>query len=1058
MKHQNKENITTKRHVGSNQKKFWRSIENRESSKAYDEYIAKEFQGDESSISGIERRSMLKFMGASAALAGVGVSCRRPEDKILPYTHAPEEVTPGIPNYFATAMPSPMGALGMLVESHEGRPTKVEGNPEHPSSLGAMEIVGQASVLQLYDPDRSRHVLKRDGNVMLPSSWSQWQAFSDSYFHTLQKSQGEGLAFLFEDVASPTFNRLTQKVKERFPKSRWYASSSFKSNWREAQNYFTKNNCRLEYKLENAKTILGVQTNFLVCGPNHLVNSKAFSKNRKIYAPKDLKKMNRLYVAEAAFSTTGANADHRMPVRHAESLDFLKAIAKHLLRNNKLQWQRVFNTDAEREDFSKNLKHQTSFDKKWIAACANDLAANPNESLISVGKRVTPEGHALAYLMNLALGAYGNTVVFRDVADSFPKGLMAGDLNDFVKAANAGKVNSLVSFGVNPIYASPKALNVLGAYKKIATKIHVGLYEDETARASDWHLPESHFMETWGDVRAWDGTASITQPLIAPLYQTKSVLEVLNQLADLNQEPPLSLVKATWSGRRGALPSESSWRKSVHDGVVADSAFSLVQIPPKVKHDVLSKSLNPKSKSGLELALLPSNKVHDGRFSNISWLQELPDPMTKTAWGNVLIVGPKFAKANNIKSYVDKRIYMADMVEISANGATLEVPVFVLPGVAPNFASLTLGYGRNNLGAIADGVGVNAYDLAPVDGSYVVNNVSMKHLGYQTEVATTQEQFAMNGDAINEVDTLTLANRDPARAANAEKFKKDPKYVAATGLPDSLKAKEPGSKELEPIQMTKPWEYNGNKWGMVIDLTSCTGCNACVVACQAENNIPVVGAEQVKRGRGLQWLRVDRYYTGDVDNPRSIQQPVPCLHCENAPCEPVCPVAATAHDKEGLNTMAYNRCIGTRYCANNCPVKVRRFNYFDFTHSGNLYVDPKYLERQKTTEMQKNPDVTIRYRGVMEKCTYCTQRIQEAKATARRDGRNPNALKDGDVVPACGQSCPTNAIVFGNLNDPDSEVNRLKNSLRNYDLLNELNIRPRTSYLAKLRNPNPELV
>jgi len=627
------------------------------------------------------------------------------------------------------------------------------------------------------------------------------------------------------------------------------------------------------------------------------------------------------------------------------------------------------------------------------------------------------------------------------------------------KDLSSGAVDTLVLLDVNLAYAASGRFDFEQLLPKAKHIVHVGLYDDESARLAEWHLPLAHFLEAWDDARAYDGTASIVQPLIAPLHDGRSVIEMLAAIESGARKKGHDLVQETWRAS-GALSSEKAWRKALHDGVVAGSAFAASSAKSS---DVagaiakLSKKTNAQpSTDKVEVIFANDYTVLDGRYASLSWMKELPDPITKMAWDNALHVGPKLAKELGIKSRVNKRLYEADLVDLTVDGKTLQLPTFVMPGLADYSVVAFLGYGRRNAGIIGSSIGVDVYPLLPADGSRVAQGGVLSRTGETVNLATTQEQFAMNGDSIQEIDVLSLQRRDPARDTNAADYQRDPGYVKKKGLPGNLLKMQPNGKTL-PLQVTKSWEYEGNKWGMVIDLTSCIGCNSCVTACQSENNIPIVGREQVMRSRMMHWIRVDRYFTGDVQNPTSVAQPVGCMHCENAPCEPVCPVAATAHDKEGLNVMAYNRCIGTRYCANNCPYKVRKFNYFDFSHSGNVYVDPVNKERSQLLRMQANPDVTIRYRGVMEKCTYCTQRIQEAKMDARRKGENPESLADGKVTPACAQSCPTQAITFGNLNDPNSRVSILKEVDRKYDLLEELNTRPRTSYLAKVRNPNPEL-
>lgn len=980
--------------------KYWRSIQYQEWTDEYKALIKDEFRQGDSEFTSLQRRDMLKLMGASFALAGLGAGCRRPVDKIMPYSKAPEGTLPGIPKYFATTRPSVLGAIGLVVETHEGRPTKIEGNELHPASLGAAGIHEQASILELYDPDRSRTPSKKFEDGRVPSTWPEWDSFASDYFMQLSKKQGEGLAFVFAGEESVTLERLQREVLLKYPKAVFYTHNPLiPKNTREGTEKAFGIGTRVLYRFEKARVILSVQADPL----QNIVYAKGFAAGRKIYKAEEAKNMNRLYAVEAAYSLTGTNADHRLPLSASMTPQFLRALAHEL-------FPAQFGV--------------TQFDNmRFVKALAKDLAKNQGQALIIVGENQSAEIHALGHYLNHALA--GQSKVFEVIQGPVQQ---QKNIFDLVKALNQNQVQTLVMMGVNPVYSTPAKLNLSDALKKASTVIHVGLYEDESAQHAHWHLPQSHFLESWGDARALDGTASLIQPMIAPLHNARSDLEILAQITGIESRKGLDLVKASWSS--------IDFDKALHDGIVYNSAYRVVTKTPSVP-----KISSLKSGSGLEILFNLDNKILDGRYANLSWMQELADPVTKLTWGNAILVNQSLAKELGINSRVKDRIYEADVVSVSLEGQSVEVPAFVMPGLADKSVVVSLGYGRDKAGIVGNGVGVNFFKILPASGAMTAQNIQITKVGRIEKLASTQEQFAMNGDAIQEVSVLSLENRDPAKLRTAQEF----------GTGEKIE-------KHSTAQLTDAWKYTDNKWGMVIDLSSCTGCNACVTACQSENNIPVVGKDQVMRSRAMQWIRVDRYFTGDVTNPQSIAQPVPCMHCENAPCEPVCPVAATTHDTEGLNTMIYNRCVGTRYCGNNCPYKVRRFNYLDYTNSGNIYINPLDKERNVLLQMQKNPDVTVRYRGVMEKCTYCTQRIQEAKIAAKRDQKDSNNLSDGVVIPACAQTCPTQAITFGNLNDDQSRVSILKQSDRNYDLLGELNTRPRTSYLAKLRNPNLELV
>ncbi len=650
---------------------------------------------------------------------------------------------------------------------------------------------------------------------------------------------------------------------------------------------------------------------------------------------------------------------------------------------------------------------------------------------------------------------------------------MEESLAALVKALNAGEVDTLVVLDGNPLFAAPGAMKFADAAAKAKTLVHLGVLAEETGAKATWHLPGTHFLEAWGDARAWDGTASIVQPIILPLFGSRPAISVLAQLAGEAELLDRKLVEATWRGTGLPLEGLKPWRKALHDGVIPNTARA-VNAAAALQGDAVAQAVGAlkgvaPSKDALEFVALQGH-ARDGRLANVSWIMELPDTMSKLVWDNAVFISPKMAHELGVDSGVKRNSYTADVVTLTAEGRSITAPAFVLPGLNDTTLAMTQGYGRAQ-GEVSKGIGADVNPL--LASGTVVQGVKLVKTGATQVLCSTQDHFSVPGNQFKEMTfaamtgeamgakerELGLGHRPLFRTGTAAAFAKNAEEFAHHGdIPENLlQHGTPKHQPTKPIQPTDPVIYEGQQWGLVVDLSACTGCNICAIACVAENNISVVGREQVLLGREMHWIRVDRYFSGDVETPTAVHQPVACMHCENAPCEPVCPVSATTHDEEGLNAMAYNRCIGTRYCANNCPYKVRRFNYFDFSHTGNVYVEPYWKERMKTLKLQRNPDVTVRYRGVMEKCTYCTQRIEEAKIAAKRAGHDRKALEDGAVTPACAQACPTEAITFGNINDPKSKVNTLKSSERNYEMLQELNIRPRTSYLARVRNENEEL-
>ncbi len=997
---------------------YWRSLDELAESAEFKEFLLREFPAGTVELgSGLSRRNFLKMMGASFALAGLA-ACRRPAEKIVPYVKQPEEIIPGIANYYATAMPMGLTAYGLLVKSNEGRPTKIEGNPQHPSTAGASSALLQAQILGLYDPDRARQpkqlrAFPASGRTVAAGGMeSNWSSFVEAWrqlYTDFARSGGQGLAILAESFHAPTLARLQSQWQQRFPKATWVSFDPV-SDENSHRGIEMVHGAPLlpQHHFDKADIVLSLDADFLLGERDAIVAARGFAKRRRVSNERD--DMSRLYVVESLLTLTGAMADHRQVLQSRQIPAFTAALLLELKR------QGVALSSELVASLQKYAVHP--FNSRWLQVVAKELRRHRGRSLIVVGRRQPPLLHALGALMNQALGNVGQTVSYSSLNDAAPsdhKGLLA-----LAEQMGRGQIDTLVIFGGNPLYNLPAGMDFASLIKKVGHTIHFSPYRDETSRVVHWHLPQSHFLESWEDVRSGDGCYSVVQPLIEPLFDSRSRVEFLHLLATGKQRSGYEIIKESFAKMQRRSDGEAvfnkRWRRLLHDG------FGTVKKPattlPKFRYATVARQLQKTpfpqdiaSSDKLEVVFYASAKLFDGRFANNGWLQELPDAVTKLTWDNAALISPKTAAALRVKNH--------DVVSLNYKGRELKLPVWIVPGCADNSVALELGYGRSQCGRVGDGVGVNAYRLRDVQTPDYGVGLTLKKTGATYKLASTQDHGSMQG-------------RPLIREATLADYRENPNFAAKLVEHPPLKSlwKEPSYTE-------------GYQWGMAIDLNSCIGCNACTIACQSENNIPIVGKEQVAVGREMHWIRVDRYFSGDLHEPSVAHQPVPCQHCENAPCEQVCPVAATVHDKEGLNVMAYNRCIGTRYCANNCPYKVRRFNYFNYT---NRYDDVEKLAQ--------NPDVTVRFRGVMEKCTFCTQRIEGAKATAKREGRS---VRDGEIQTACQQSCPTDAISFGNINDPDSRVAQLKQQNRNYEMLGELNVKPRNSYLAKLRNPNPEL-
>jgi MoCo/4Fe-4S cofactor protein with predicted Tat translocation signal len=982
---------------GAGARRYWKSLDELKDAPAFLEFLHREFPEQASMFEDPKgRREFMTLMGASLALAGLTACTKQPEEKILPYVRQPEQLVLGRPLFFATAAGHDGYARGILVESHEGRPTKVEGNPDHPSSLGASDVFGQAHVLGLYDPDRSKAVLY----VGQDRTWGDFRAALRDALDKQKSRGGAGLRFLTGRVTSPTLAAQMAGILAAYPRAKWVSwEPAARDNARAGAVLAFGEPVEPQYRFDQADVVLSLEADFVGSHPASLRLVREFAARRKVIA--EAPEMNRLYVVEGSPTSTGASADHRLPLRSSEIEGFARAVAAAL-----------------------GVPAEGAVEHAWVAPIAKDLRRAGPKALVIVGESQPAAVHALAHAMNEALGAVGTTVTYTAPAEAAPVGQTAA-LRALVGEMQAGSVEVLVVLGSTPAYAAPADLEMAAALDKVSLRIHHGLYVDETAVRCHWHLPASHGLESWGDLRAADGTVSIVQPLIAPLYGTLSEIEVLSAFGE-GEAKGYDLVRAHWAGELGAVDFEKRWSRALHDGVVAGTAFPAKGV--KVVPGEWTKAGRATSPGGLEIAFRTDPSVFDGRFANLGWLQELPKPLSKITWDNVALLSPKTAAAlGGVKTEQTALGHFTEVAELRLGGRSVKAPLWVLPGHADGAVTVHLGFGRTRAGQIGTGVGFDAYALRPSGAPWTAGGLEVVKTGETARIACTQDHWTMEATAQEQAH-----ERHIVRAVTLAELAQDPQAVHKMGHEE-----KPG------LSMFPGHRYEGHAWGMAIDTSACVGCNACVTACQSENNIPVVGKDQVGRGGEMQWIRVDRYYEGPAESPDTFHQPVLCMHCEQAPCEVVCPVAATVHSDEGLNDMVYNRCVGTRYCSNNCPYKVRRFNFL-------LYQDWD----APTFKMMRNPEVTVRSRGVMEKCTYCVQRISRARIDAKNQGRD---MKDGDVVTACEAACPAQAIVFGDINDKASRVAKLKAGERNYGLLTELQTKPRTSYLAAVRNPNPEI-
>ena len=992
--------------AGEGGRRFWQSLEELSDTKQYRNFLENEFPANaEKDAGGFNRRDVLKLMAASAAMAGLSACTKLPTEKIVPYVHPPEEVVAGRPLFYASSMPQAGGAAGVLVESHMGRPTKIEGNPEHPGSLGGTDVFMQASILNLYDPDRSQTVMY-EGHV---KSWSDFAAEMSNY-RTRLTPKGAGMRLLTRTVISPTLGAQIRSLRTQFPEAKWHQYDPCGGDSaREGARLAFGRPVNSVYHFDQADVILSLDSDFLTSGPGHVRYARDFASRRNLSAGPS-SKLNRLYVAESMTTSTGAVSDHRLALRSMDIDDLARQLAA-----------------AAGVAVAPSANATGKIPSEWVSAVWRDLSAHRGSSLVIAGEQQPPFVHALVHAVNAALGNVGKTVVYTESIEANPVNQVES-LRDLVNDLNAGKVDFFVILGGNPVYDAPADFDFASALQKARIRVHCGLYRDETAELCHWHAPAAHYLESWSDARAFDGTVGVIQPLIAPLYDGHSAHEVVALFTGESGKSSHDIVRDYWQSQRPEKDKafEAFWETSLHDGIMAATASPAITVLLRQDFANGAQTAAQGGANSLELVFRPDPSIGDGEFANNSWLQELPKPITRLTWDNAAMISPRTAHQHDLTS--------GDYVKLTLGERQIEAGVFIVPGHADNSVTLHLGYGRRLGGSVGTGPGFNAYPLRTSAALSIASDLRIEKTGKSYYFVSTQQQYTIDTEGHPPADEESgyAFNRDLIRVATLDEFRKDPNF-----------AKNPEEEKTNGLTIYPGYKYEGYSWGMSIDLNRCIGCNACVIACQSENNIAVVGKDQVSRGRAMHWIRIDTYFRGGLDNPEVYYEPLPCMQCENAPCEYVCPVGATTHSSEGLNDMTYNRCVGTRYCSNNCPYKVRRFNFYLFSDF-------------KTPSLygMRNPNVTVRSRGVMEKCTYCVQRINAAKIRSEVENRS---IRDGEIVTACQAACPAEAIVFGDINDPSSRVSKLKAQTRNYGLLEDLNTRPRTTYLARVRNPNPEI-
>jgi MoCo/4Fe-4S cofactor protein with predicted Tat translocation signal len=997
--------------AGQTGKKYWRSVDELADTPAFREAVQREFPTQAAEwIDPVSRRGFLKVMSASLALAGLSGCTKQPDEPIYPYVKEPEDLVLGRPVYFATAMPFNTGAVPLLVKSDAYRPIKLDGNPEHPVNRGTSDPLSQGALLDLYDPDRSQRVSYR-GEVR---EFAAFLAAFRAMLSDKKASGGAGLYILSDTVTSPTLAAQWKVAQQNYPNAKWVQwdpinrDSAYSASKTAFGDYYDA-----QYRLQDADVIVSLDADFLssITHPGFLRLAADYAGRRKLADANAT--MNRLYAVESVSTTTGFKAEHRLALRAGDIAPFAAALAAAVGAGGS------------------SAQAPSGPAGKFLTALAADLKANSGKCVVIPGEQQSPEVHLAAIAINQALGNVGKTVVYTETVNPMPS-IQGQDIVSLVNDMKAGKVDWLVILNANPVYSAPVDLHFDQAMNSVKHTAHLGSHFNETAVVAEWHINGTHFLENWSDTRAYDGTATVIQPMIDPLYGGKSPHDVIQSMLNDPDTSPYEAVRKTWQANLGT-DGEHGWRKILHDGIVGGSAFQPKTVSAKTGELAVTA---PSEQDGtVEVIFRADPNIYDGRYANVGWLQEIPKPVTSMSWDNAALMSyrtlAKFGLAEQ------------DVVAIKSNGNTVLAPVLAVPGHADGSVTVYLGYGRQNGGRVAGGLGFNAYAIRTSNALLFAPGATLTKTGKTYEFAVTKSHYTDHrsveaggdGSGTHSLEGNEANTRGIVRYATLDEFKENPNFAHD-------EEKEPEDPEPDN-SMFNNWRYDKNAWGMAIDMNSCVGCNACVVSCYAENNIAVVGRHNTMTGRIMQWIRIDTYFEGDLDAPKAHFQPMTCQQCENAPCEQVCPVGATVHSPEGLNVMVYNRCVGTRYCSNNCPYKVRRFNFL-------LYSDFE----TESLKLMRNPDVTVRSRGVMEKCSYCSQRIAAAKIAADKENRD---IRDGEVVTACQQACPTGAIVFGNVNDRASKVRKLKLQQRNYGVLADLNTRPRTTYIAEVFNPNPEL-
>jgi MoCo/4Fe-4S cofactor protein with predicted Tat translocation signal len=975
----------------------WRSLEELAENEEFIRALEDEFPQETRAAQGMQRREFLKLMAASLGLAGLTACMPQPTEQIMPYVQPPDGLVPGNSLYYASVHELGGYARGVVVQSREGRPIKIEGNPDHPASLGRTDAFMQASILELYDPQRTQVITNR-GRI------STRQAFHAALSQALSVERaraGSGLRLLTQTVTSPTLAFQIEELLDSFPNASWhqYEPVGQDNALAGAEQAFGEA-VDTHYSFEQAAVIVSIDNDFILREPGNLRYIREFSLRRGGLPGAAV--ANRLYTVESSFTNTGAISDHRLPLAPSQIEAFTALLA----------------TAVGVEGVGEHTLQNNAIPPGWIEGLAEDLLSNSGASIITCGEKQPAQVHAMVHAMNQVLGNVGRTVIYTDMVRFNPVNQLES-LSELARDLEAGSVSLLVILGGNPAFCAPADLNFAALVEQAELSVYLSLFEDETSALVDWHIPGTHYLEMWSDLRAYDGTVSIVQPLIHPLYSGLSPHELLEELLSRPGTSGYSVVRNFWQGALGdgEAEFEKTWLQFLHDGLVPRTVSESRQVQllqgwhkavdsyPGGDY-MVSRQAQPES-AGLEVVFEPDPSIWDGRYANNAWLQELPRPFTKITWDNAALISPVDAERLQVQNL--------DVVELHYQDRSINAPIWVLPGQPANTVTIHLGHGRRRTGRDFPRTGFNGYALRSSNAPWFGQGMEIRPTGNLYKLANTQTHYVMEG-------------RDLVLRGTLQQFEQNPDF-----LHTDEHAGEP------PPSLYPEFPYEGHAWGMSINLSACVGCNACVVACQAENNIPVVGKDQVLNSREMHWLRIDNYFEGDLDNPKVHFMPVLCVHCEKAPCEPVCPVAATVHSAEGINEMVYNRCIGTRYCSNNCPYKVRRFNFL------------QYSENTIPLQMVNNPEVTVRSRGVMEKCTYCVQRLNKARIQAKKEGRR---VRDGEVMTACQQACPADAIIFGDINDPESLVAQRKELPHDYSLLGHLGTQPRTTYLARLTNPN----